>query len=344
VIQGGTRERFADCLAAAVQFDLPSIHSFGQALDRLEQELAIRSWDEAEDMTPWPSLNRRLGRWRGGNLIVLSGPQGTGKTTWTLNVAASWAARGLPALVYCLEMTVEELVQHVLCAHFHLPEGGITAPVIEKARHELADWPLYLGANPRVTGRKDVMDLLGQAVRRYGLRLAVFDNLHVLSRSIEHRTEEVGVLSKNFKQLAMEYEIPLVLVAQPRKLTPGTVMTPWDLKDSVDIFSDADQVILLHRELVAASTDTAAVDAAGSAASSAAGDQHAEDDGSADNLSPMTLVRLAKGRHMPSRDALLYFEGAQHRFREVTETDRQRMKPERQAGGRRPERRRRDLE
>jgi replicative DNA helicase len=147
------------------------------------------------------------------------------------------------------------------------------------------------------------MDLLAQAVRRYGLKLVVFDNLHMLARSVEHRTEEVGVLTKTFKLFAMEHEIPIVLIAQPRKLSPHQIMTPWDLKDSVDIFSDADQIILLHRELVGSLQDQAAVAAA-----------RADAD---ENLSPVTLIRLAKARHRASRDGLLYFVGAEHRFREL---------------------------
>ena len=303
LIQGGTREGFEALLSAAVQFDVPSVCSLGQALDRLEEEKAFGGWDALDAMTLWPSVNRRIGQWRPGNLIVLSGPQGTGKTTWALNVAAFWAAQGMPALAYCLEMSVEELVQHVLCANYQRTEEEITPELIARARQDLAEWPLYLGANPRATGRQEILGLLTQAVRRYGLRLVVFDNLHMLARSIEHRNEEIGALTKGFKLLAMELEVPLVLIAQPRKLQPGQVMTPWDLKDSVDIFSDADQIILLHRELVAASRDGEAVAAAAS--------------GDADNLSPRTLVRVAKARHMASRDGLLHFEGAQHRFREL---------------------------
>ncbi|MCX5735332.1 MAG: hypothetical protein NTW68_13530, partial [candidate division NC10 bacterium] len=205
-------------------------------------------------------------------------------------------------------MNIDELVQHILCATYQKPEEDVTANTIAQARKDLADWPLYLGANPRATKREEVVAILTQAVRRYGLKLIVFDNLHMLARSIEHRNEEIGTLTKAFKLLAMEMEIPLVLIAQPRKLQPGQVMTAWDLKDSVDIFSDADQIILLHRELVAASRDGEAVAAAAT-----------ED---TDNMSPKTLVRVAKARHKASRDAVLYFEGAEHRFRELTEFER----------------------
>ncbi len=307
LIQGGTRAAFEGLLAAAVQFDIPSVFTMTQALDRLEEEKTLGTWDQLAEMTPWSSVNRRVGQWRPGNLIVVSGPQGTGKTTWALNIAEFWAANGFPALVYCLEMSVEELVQHVLCARYRLSEEQITHGIIAQARQQVVDVPLFLGANPRIIGRQEILDLLTQAIRRYGLKLLVFDNLHMLARSIEHRNEEIGVLTKGFKLLAMQLEIPLVLIAQPRKLQPGQVMTPWDLKDSVDIFSDADQIILLHRELVGATRDGEAVAAA--------------QKGEVDNLSPHTLVRVAKARHMASRDALLYFEGAEHRFRELEPSD-----------------------
>jgi archaellum biogenesis ATPase FlaH len=305
--KGGDRNAFQNILDGACQFDVPSIRSIGQALDELQEEKAAGSADRIEDITPWYSVNKRLGQWAAGNLIVVSGPQGTGKTTWVLNIASHWAAKFFPCLMYCLEMRVHELVQHVLCANYRLEEKDITSEVIGKAREDLKDWPLYLGANPALSGTKEVIALLKQAIRRYGLKLVIFDNLHMLARSIDHRSEEVGVISKSFKQLAMELEVPIVLLAQPRKLEPGRVMTSWDLKDSVDIFSDADQVILLHREHLGPSQDSQAVAAA--------------EGGGGGNFDPKTLIRLAKARHMASTDAVLYFEGSQHRFREINSDD-----------------------
>jgi replicative DNA helicase len=150
---------------------------------------------------------------------------------------------------------------------------------------------------------KDLFDLLRQAIRRYGLRLLIFDNIHALARSVDHRSEEISVLSKQFKALAMEMEIPILLIAQPRKLIPGVVMTPWDFKDSVDLYSDSDQMIILHRETTGKAKGKDAV---------------AEADGEQDTKSPFTLVRIAKARRVAERDVSLYFEGSQHRFREVT--------------------------
>ena len=191
----------------------------------------------------------------------------------------------------------------LLCAHFQKTEDQIDEEIIKLARNTLSDWPLYIGANPQITGINDVTTLLRQAARRFGLQLIVFDNLHMLTRSIDNRTGEVGAITKCFKLLAMELEIPIILIAQPRKLKPGRIMTPWDLKDSVDIFSDADQIILLHREHIGQESDEDAVDEA--------------ENGSGDNFNSKTLVRLAKARHRPSKDTAIYLEGAQHRFREM---------------------------
>jgi archaellum biogenesis ATPase FlaH len=307
LIKGGTREAFEELLATAKEFDVPSISSLAQALDKLEEEKSFGDWDQLDQMTPWPAVNGRIGKWWPGNLIVVSGPQGTGKTTLVLNIASFWASKGFPALVYCLEMGIWELVQHVLCAHYQKTEEGISTQLINQARRDLSEWPFYLGVNPRASGIKEILELLRQAVRRYGLKLVVFDNLHMLARSIDRRSEEVGAITKGFKLLAMELEIPVILIAQPRKLEPGKVMTNWDLKDSVDIFSDADQIILLHRELIGGTNDRVAIAGA--------------ERGAVNNLDPKTLIRIGKSRHMASTDTLLYFEGDKHRFREIKRGD-----------------------
>ena len=303
IASGGDREDIEVCLAQMVRFDVPSVRNVSQALDLLDEDRIAQATDPMTSVTPWHTVNQRIKRWRPGNVIYLGAPQGTGKTTWALNVAAHWAANNSPVLMYCLEMHISELIQHVLCAHYQRDEEQINNEVIGKARRDLVNWPLYLGANPTVTKPKDLFDLLRQAIRRYGLRLLIFDNIHALARNIEHRSEEVSALSKQFKALAMEMEIPIVVIAQPRKLIPGVVMTPWDFKDSVDLYSDADQMIILHRETIGRAKGHAAV---------------AEADGEQDTVSPHTLVRIGKGRHVPARDVTIYFEGAHHRFREIT--------------------------
>jgi hypothetical protein len=48
---------------------------------------------------------------------------------------------------------------------------------------------------------------------------------------------------------------------------------------------------------------------------------HGKRAGRVSSCGPFPLVRLAKARHRASRDGLLYFVGAEHRFREVASDD-----------------------
>ena len=140
-----------------------------------------------------------------------------------------------------------------------------------------------------------------------------FDHLHFLARSLDHRHEEVGLITKAFKLLASEMDIPILLIAQPRKTSPNVVMTEYDLKDSIDIYSDADQVIILFREQVG--------ERKGSEAITEASQGERED-----NLSPITLVRIGNSRYVASRDTLLYLEGERHYFRTLTPMEWQQRK------------------
>jgi replicative DNA helicase len=57
----------------------------------------------------------------------------------------------------------------------------------------------------------------------------------------------VGAASKMFKDLAMEMQIPILLIAQPRKMEKDEVMHYYSIKDSSAIPADSDIIILLHR-------------------------------------------------------------------------------------------------
>jgi replicative DNA helicase len=50
-----------------------------------------------------------------------------------------------------------------------------------------------------------------------------------------------------FKDLAMEMGVPILLIAQPRKMEQDQVMFYYEIKGSSDIPADSDIVLLLHR-------------------------------------------------------------------------------------------------
>lgn len=286
--QGHTFADFQILVSKSRQFDLPGIVSAGDAMDRLAQIIA-NGEDKDGITTPWNSVNRLTKGFHSGDLIILSAPAKTGKTTLALNMAVNTALQAHPVLFYCLEMRPERLVKKIVQSD--RKTGNITLEDLEAAKYHLAGLPLYLGHNFKKQSLDDVLGLIREAVKRYGLRLVVFDNLHFLIRGIENTNEELGQAVQGFKLLAEEMEIPILAIAQPRKRETGkrdTVMSADDIKGSNAVHADCDQMILMHRKK-SKNVETEALD-------------------------PVTLIRVEAHRYGSGGETLLYFHGEYSRF------------------------------
>jgi twinkle protein len=249
--------------------------------------------------TPWKGLNKLMGHVEVGDLIVVSAPPKTGKTSLCLNIAAHNADQGSPVLFYCLEMRPDRLAKKVIQAECNMSEEEMTFSKVKESLPRIVNLPLYFAYNFKDVNIESISNVIRQTVKRYGIKVVFFDNLHLLSRNISHATQEIGMISRTFKLLAEELEVPIFLIAQPRKLEKDAVMTMNDLKDSSSIGADADQVIILHRKRIK-SREGETADAA---------------------YEPQTLVRVDASRYTAGGDWILHFEGGHSKFTEVYNHD-----------------------
>lgn len=266
--------------------------------------------------SPWANVNRILGK-RGiqpGEIIVLSARVKTGKTSY----ANQWAwhaaeQQGWPSLVYCLEMKPFRLAQKTAALIRHT-DVELLAPLdYTMARYRLRHVPLYYwGRDAREEMKVDlVTDRMRDAIKRYGLRFWVFDNVHFLCRSLKYVTTEIGQVMRSFKLLADETDTIGCVIAQPKKIESDRVMTMDDLKDSSSIPADADWINLLHRQKRKVSVDNGELDA-----------QEGED-----VLSPTTLVRFDGARYAGGGESWLNYDGAAARFDEMEAPPKQSREP-----------------
>lgn len=305
-VAGGTAEEFANLLKEGRPFEVEHVKSLTDAVDLLEEELFL-SRAQGALAPPWPEVANITGPFEAGDLIILSGKPGTGKTTFALNILYTLARVGKPGLLFCLEMRPARIVRKVISSHFSVPQERITPEVLTGARGAFADTQLYLGYVSNKPTAKDVFETIRQAVRRYDIGIVVFDHLHFLVRNPRYITQEVGVLTQDFKGLAEELHIPILLIAQPRKTDPGQIMSGVDLKDNSSIEADADVILILHRNPILSGRGEQALQEAASM------------DGPAmETLNPVTLVRATKGRFRGTGQTLLYYEGALSTFRSAT--------------------------
>lgn len=139
-----------------------------QALEHLDElvvtgEVLARTW--ATGLQP---LDTHLGGGlHDGDLVLLAGPQGTGKTTVSLQVARNVVAAGGHATYVCFEHTPAQLVERLIVMEMALVTGDL-APLQDEVRSRLAR-----GSSDLVTALSDLPGAL-QALRTidgYGTRL-----------------------------------------------------------------------------------------------------------------------------------------------------------------------------
>lgn len=253
-------------------------------------------------LTPWDDVNALSPRgMHFGDLVILSAKYKTGKTTWALNLLDHQSRQGIPCLMYCLEMSVEQLGDKHAALVRHKAAGSLTSVDYELVRHRLRNQPFHY-VEPDWRGSlkvESVSEKIREAVKRHGIKLLVFDHLHFLCRSLQYLTAEVGNVVRTFKLLAQELNVVVVLVAQPKKLEGSRVIRSDDIKDSSSIPADADRIVLLHRNPRPIAFD----DDSGAAQAS-----------DAEVLEPKTIVRIDADRFGGGGECFLYYDGAASTF------------------------------
>jgi replicative DNA helicase len=215
-------------------------------------------------------IDNLLGGFDAGQVIVLAGRPGMGKTAVACAIAKGVAQDGHGVLFVSLEMKADELGQRVLSDMCYTGRHGIPFDRIVSAtvnQNELRH--LY-----RVKADADVLPLrivdagmvtmprLALSVRRYkrkfaaqgkALKVVVIDYLQLLhaSKNAKTRNDQVAEISMGLKALAKDANVCVVALAQLNRGVEGREdkrPSLADLRDSGQIEQDADAVMFLYRE------------------------------------------------------------------------------------------------
>lgn len=207
---------------------------------------------------PWPWMNRWTGGMLPGELWVLGGYTGMGKTSAMLQAALHIARHGTSVAMFSLEMSKEALfskaahqlarVPAALGGYKHTPEERHQ---LVQAANELTDMPIAIDDTSRTLVE------IHAAVRRYrmgaSIGLIIVDYLQLLSAIGRHgsKAEEVGANAWACKMLANEFKLPVLLLSgcsRPEKGKESRRPDVYDLKQSGDIENHANVVWLVHGE------------------------------------------------------------------------------------------------
>ena len=240
---------------------LPMSETLDETIDHIE-DLATRDGALHGLSTGFADLDTLTGGLRGGQMIVIAGRPGLGKSTLAMDFARTCAIRdGKTCLFLSLEMGRHEINMRILSAEarvalHHLRSGNMTDDdwtALKQHRQRVHDAPLLIDVTSNLTAL-DVRTKARRVKQSHGLGLIVVDYLQLMGsggRKAENRQLEVADISRSLKLLAVELDVPLVALSQ---LNRGAEMRSdkrpalSDLRESGAIENDADMVIMIHRE------------------------------------------------------------------------------------------------
>ena len=208
----------------------------------------------------FPDLDRLTTGFHGGELIIVAGRPGMGKSSFGLSIAKYVAEReGIPVGIFSLEMSKEQLALRLLSFLSRIPLynlrlGKLTKDeiqVLQEAFKELKDLPIYIDDSAALSTTELRVKAL-RMKREKDVGLIIVDYLQLLrgTRKYSSRQEEVAEISRSLKALAKELDIPVIALAQlSRQVENRSDKRPQlaDLRESGQIEQDADLIIFLHR-------------------------------------------------------------------------------------------------
>jgi replicative DNA helicase len=200
------------------------------------------------------AIDRVLGGFEPGNLIVIAGRPGCGKSANALQLAYNMSA-SVPVLFFTLEMTREEIGNRFLVMLTDIDSNrlkrgeGITGEewrLIDEAGGKLKDHNIVVDD----TSHLSVYNLRSKVfrlVRSAGVRIVFIDYLQLMEgQKGKDGSEYYGTISRTCKQVAKELKITIFLLSQlNRDVEKRGEKIPrlYDLRSSGEIEQDADVVM-----------------------------------------------------------------------------------------------------
>ena len=204
------------------------------------------------------NLDHVTGGWQNGNLVIVGARPGMGKSAFALQLA-KYPAMELktPVAIFSMEMTNEELVGRMSASQTGINNTKINQKKLNAGEllymetncGPLIEAPIYLDDTPGLS----IDQLKNKARKLYyekGVRFFVIDYLQLTKGSGGNREQEISGISRAFKHLAKELNVPVVALCQlSRKVEDRPDKRPMlsDLRDSGAIEQDADLVMFLYR-------------------------------------------------------------------------------------------------
>ena len=262
VILAETEKKIFDLLQSRNSGDFVPIRQV--ALNVLENiEKASKTKETVTGVpTGFIDLDYKTSGFQPSDLILIAARPSMGKTAFVLNVVDHITVRrGIPCMVFSLEMSKEQLVNRMLSM-----ESSVDSQKLRTGTLTDSDWDAVVEGVGVIGSSKLIIDdtpgisitelrsKCRKAKLEHGIGMVIIDYLQLMTgsgRGSDSRQQEISEISRSLKALARELQAPVVALSQlSRACETRTDHRPMlsDLRESGAIEQDADVVMFLYRD------------------------------------------------------------------------------------------------
>jgi len=241
---------------------VPMWEALSEYYDRIEA-LLLQRGGAIGVPSGFRDIDHLLGGFQKSDLVVFAGRPGMGKTSFLLTTAMNAARVGARVAIFTMEMGVEQMVQRMVAM-----ETGINVQKLRLANINAQEAARFTEAAGRIsnlhifiddTPGLNPMEMRTKCRRlshEHGLDLVMVDYMQLMNAGKgyeNNRVQEISFISRSLKEMAREFNIPVISAAQlSRAVEQRQDKRPVlsDLRESGSIEQDSDIVMFLYRDEV----------------------------------------------------------------------------------------------
>uniref|UniRef100_A0A146KWB7 DNA 5'-3' helicase n=1 Tax=Lygus hesperus TaxID=30085 RepID=A0A146KWB7_LYGHE len=243
----------AETLRNAQAMSHASIITFAQLRDDLLLELYSSDQATGIKWQRFPALNSILQGHRRGELTILTGPTGSGKTTFMSEYSLDLAMQKVTTLWGSFEIRNQRLVRTML--------QQMAAAPLQDHRDQFDEWadkftllPLYFMTFHGQQALDVVMDTVKHAAYVHDVAHVIIDNVQFM---LGLSSSESGFLDRFYRQdaligafrnFATTYNCHVTLVIHPRKERDGESLTTSSIFGGAKASQEADNVLIIQHK------------------------------------------------------------------------------------------------
>ena len=247
-------------------YELRNFASVTKASLQLIEKAFKRKGKYSGVVSGFGDLDNMLGGLQNSDLIILAGRPSMGKTALATNIAFNAAKyfskeeeKG-SVVMFSLEMSAEQIGLRILAEQSKIPSDKLRkgefnekdSLELSNTYQEINNLNFFFDDSPNLTV-SELRSKLRRYKNNYQIKLVLIDYLQLIKpeSNKDNRVNELSEITRNLKQLAKEFDLPVISLSQlSRQVENRDDKRPLlsDLRESGSIEQDADVVMFIYRE------------------------------------------------------------------------------------------------